>query len=164
MFLPGGRRRERESLHAWGGGVGGKKAAGPLPLGVPGLAAAPTPRLSPRGFFSFSRTVSTPHPGECQGLPQNVPFLLFLLLFLAGLRAEGLGATPARVWQPGTPPRGSGKPENGGCFSAQTLSGLKTSERLAAGIGTVFYTLFSALVSSRWHWLFIVFSYIYIYI
>lgn len=62
VLLPGGRWRERTS-------VLGTRGGGRPPPGLSGLAAFPTQRRSPR----FFRTVSTPHPGECQELPKMSP-------------------------------------------------------------------------------------------
>lgn len=115
---------EQESLCAWG--AGGKRAHPlcpppplPPPPGVLGLAAAPTQRRSPR----FFRTMSTPHPGECQGLQKMSPSSSSSSL---GRGRKVWGATPRRDWQPGSPPRGSGKLVKCGCFSAQSLSAGRT--------------------------------------
>lgn len=87
------------------------------PPGVLSLAAAPTQRRSPR----FFRTVSTPHPAECQGLPKMSPSSSSSSSWL-GRGRKVWGATATRDWQPGSPPRGSGKPVKCGWFYAQSLS------------------------------------------
>lgn len=151
-------------------GVGGEKEPPRLGRGEaggrpPACPASPPsrPNAAPLGFFAPCQHLTRVSARSCQKCPPPLPSSPPLPHWAAGERSEGDGGEGLAAREPPSGIGGAGETRELFCPNPLGGTGLETSERIAAGIGTVFYTLFSALVSSRWLWLFIVFSYKYKY-
>lgn len=147
---------ERKNLGAWDG----EETGAPSLLVRPCRLPDPTPLPS---VFPCQHLTRVSARG-CQKCPLPPTFSLPLPHWAAGEMSEGDGCEGLAAQEPPSGIRRAGDTRELFCPNPLGGTGLEISERIAAGVGTVFYTLFSALVSSRWLWLFIVLSYKYIYI
>lgn len=114
-----GEERERASMLGEGRGGGEEKAAGPLPLGVPGLAAAPTQRLSPRFFFFlFFFPVPSQHLTRvsARGFPKMSPSSSFFSSSSLGCGRKVWGRSRRGFGSSGPPLGGRGSRRKAGAF------------------------------------------------
>lgn len=149
---------ERKNLGAWDGAGGRREAPPACPASPP-----PRPNAAPLGFSAPCQHLTRVSAKGCQKCPLSPPSLP-LPHWAAGERSEGDGGEGLAAREPLSGIRGAEETRELFCPNPLGRMGLEISERIAEGIGTVFYTLFSSLVSSRWLWLFIVFFYKYKYI
>lgn len=120
MFLPGGRRRERESLHAWGGEGGGKKRRpAPSPSACP-ASPPPRPNASPLGFFFFFFFFPVPSQHltrvSARGFPKMSPSSSFFSSSSLGCGRKVWGRSRRGFGSPGPPLGGRGSRRKAGAF------------------------------------------------
>lgn len=152
---------ERKSPRAWGEEGREQALRNPPPSACP-ASPPPRPNAAPLGFSAPCQHLTRV---SARGFQKRPFFSSFSSSLGCGRKVWGLCRWGAGKL--GNPPpswvREDG--ESWVLFFLKPLGGLdlEVSERVAAGICMVFYTIFSALVSSRRLWLFIVFScYIYV--
>lgn len=139
-------------------GTGG---GGRYPPARPALSPL-RPNCAPLAFSAPCQHLTRVSARGCQKCPLPPPSSLSH--WAAGEGSEGAGGERLAAREPPSGIRGAVEMRELSCPNPLGGTGLEISERIAAGVGTVFYTLFSALVSSRWLWLFTVLSYKYKYI